>query len=313
MRQSSATCSPSLGRRFAVALATWRGLVTIAGLIVALSVLLVARTGEEQPSAGSYVAIGIVAALAVLVVASVGVRLAGVDTEAADIAARLAAQPDQQRLLTRWLERARWSRFVDGLCELLVWLLGTRTDGNILVWGTAGIAAGALAAELHHLRPAAGPRTARLEVRTVGTYMWPYDQRRMIAVAAAGVLVAIGGLSSGEVQAATWWGLGAAVALGVAHLAQRRVASRSRPALPDSLRRADDLARELAIGRGLAWPFTYFAIALVAAGCLVLGQRYSAVGFVGIGLHCYAIGLWWRNRRLGLDFLLREQREPLLA
>ena len=54
-------------------------------------------------------------------------------------------------------------------------------------------------------------------------------------------------------------------------------------------------------------------IALVAEAWLVLGERYSAVGFVGIGLHFYAIGLWWRNRRLGLDFLLHEQREPLLA
>ena len=309
MRQSSATFS----HRFAVALVTWRGLVTIAGLVVALSVLVVARTGDEQPSIGSYVIIGIVTALAVVIVANLGFRLAGVDIEAADIAARLAAQPDQQRLLTRWLERARWSRFIGGLSGLLVWLLGTRSDGNVLVWGTAGIAAGALAAELHHLRPATGPRTARLEVRSVRTYLWPYDQRRMIAVAAAGGLVAVGGLTSAEMHTASWWGLGAAVALGVAHLAQRRVASRSRPALPDSLRQADDLARELAIGRGLAWPFTYFAIALVGKGCLVLGEQYSLIGFIGIGLHCYAIGLWWRNRRLGLDFLLREQRAPVLA
>ena len=92
-------------------------------------------------------------------------------------------------------------------------------------------------------------------------------------------------------------------------------ASRAVPARhsPTRCGSADDLARELAIGRGLAWPFTYLAIALGAQGCLVLGQRYSAVGFVGIGLHFYAIGLWWRNRRLGLDFLLHEQREPLLA
>lgn len=39
----------------------------------------------------------------------------------------------------------------------------------------------------------------------------------------------------------------------------------------------------------------------------------TIVPLFGIVAQCYAIGLWWRNRRLGLDHLLHEQREPVLA
>jgi hypothetical protein len=183
-----------------------------------------------------------------------------------------------------------------------MWIVGTSGRGDLLLLGTGGIAIGAMLAELHHVRPRKGPRTAGLRVRSVDDYLMSQDARRMIIVSLlAGAVVIVG----------------AVVALGTARLAQVRVATRPRPALSESLTRADDLARELAIGRGLARPATYFALALIARGC------YSLMGVGGVignlGRVCggaawlYALYLWWHNRRLGLDFLLIANAEPILA
>jgi hypothetical protein len=102
--------------------------------------------------------------------------------------------------------------------------------------------------------------------------------------------------------------------LGAARVAQQRVATRPRPAVSDKLRRADDLARELAIGRGLARPATFFALALVARGCISLTPAIGGLGRVlGGAAWLYALYLWWHNRRLGLDFLLTEPRDTVLV
>jgi hypothetical protein len=82
----------------------------------------------------------------------------------------------------------------------------------------------------------------------------------------------------------------------------------------DKLTRADDLARELAIGRGLARPATFFALALVARGCFSLEPAIGDLArLLGGAAWVYAVYLWWHNRRLGLDFLLTETRDPVLS
>ena len=306
MRQSRA-------RRVASVLVGWRPLVATFAVVVAIVVVVMARGGDgsSSPGAGAYLVAALLAAVAFVVVLNLVFQLAGVDPQAPEIAERLAAGDDQQRLLTRWLERARWARFVGGTAGIAVWVLGTRMDGNLYVWGFGGIAVGALAAEVHHLRRPNGQRTARLDVRSVRNYLWPFAAWHLVGSAGAGALLAVLGLAFGE-RAAMGYGIGAAFTVGVAHLAQRRVASRPRPALPDSLRSADDLARELAIDRNLAWPATYTALSLVAAGSGSLSEHAVAVALVGVLLQFYAIGLWWRNRRLGLDFVLDERRLPVL-
>jgi hypothetical protein len=169
-------------------------------------------------------------------------------------------------------------------------------------------------AELHHIRLHKGPRTARLDVRSVRDYMMHQDARRMIGVGLVGSMVAVTGAVSGEARAAMWWGLTAVAALGAARLAQERVATRPRPAVTDKLMRADDLARELAIGRGLARPATFFALALVARGCYSLMPVIGGLGRVlGGAAWAYALYLWWHNRRLGLDFLLTEPHDTVLV
>ncbi len=294
MRQSSG--SSRLG--------AWRWLIALAAISTAAAVILLTRVAAVIPVV--MICVGVIWALSIVL------RVAGVDAEASEIAAALAADPDQQRLLTRWIERARWFRFVGGLCGVIVWLLGARADGNPFVWGFAGIAAGAVAAELHHLRRPSGPRTARLEVRSVRNYLWPFAGWHMAATAALGALFAVVALAVRSWSSVALAG-GAVAVIAVGHLVQRRVARRPRPALPDSLRGADDLARELAIDRNLAWPCTYFGLSLVATAGFRMSDDAIAVGLLGIPAQAYAMGLWWRNRRLGLDWVLRERPAPVLA
>jgi hypothetical protein len=169
-------------------------------------------------------------------------------------------------------------------------------------------------AEVHHARPRRGPRTARLDVRTVGDYMMRQDARRMIGVAIVGVGVAVAGVVSARSVASVWWGLAAIGTLGVARLVQQRVVSRPRPAAAPNLIRADDLARELAIGRGLARPATFFALTLIARGWYALMPEIGQPGrLLGAAAWIYALYLWWHNRRLGLDFLLTEPGDPVLS
>jgi len=252
--------------------------------------------------------------VAFYVLLSLGLQFAGVDDGAPKVARGLATEPEQQRLLQRWLERARWARFVGGFAGVVAWFLGTQLNGDVLVLGTGGIAAGAVLAELHHVRRPAGPRAARLEIRSVSDYLTRTDARRMIAVAAAACIAVLVGVWNADTRTATWWGIGALVALGIGHFAQQRVATRSRPAVSPILTRADDLARELAIGRGLARPFTFFALALVARACFALEPTIGGLAQVlGVGAWLIAFVLWWQNRRLGLDFMMTGQRGPLIA
>ena len=211
--------------------------------------------------------------------------------------------------------RARRARNIGGICGVVVWVLGTSLQGDLLLCGVGGIALGAMLAELHVVRPttrsthgdARRASARRLPDRTRTATGCSRSARRRLALAAAAI--AVDGFGTRGVVRA-WL---PCVVLGAAHLVQRRVASRPRPAIAASLRHADDLARELAIGRGLAQPATYFALALVARGAFLLRPELGDVTvLVGVAAWICALVMWWSNRRLGLDFLL-EQRRPALA
>lgn len=315
MRQSRAD---SIWAARASRLASWRGATAIAIAIVVGAGLLTVRVSSDGDAGSNdaWMMVALVALLTVVVFVglSLVLQLAGVDGEAPAIAQQLAADPQQQRLLQRWLERARWVRFVGGLAGLLVWSLGTMTEGDILMFGTGGIAIGAVLAEMHHIRRASGPRTARVQARQVSDYLLERDARWMIGVGAVAVVAAATGVWSTDTRAATWWGLASCAALGLSRLAQQRVATRARPAVSENLTRADDLARELAIGRGLARPATVFALALVARSCFALEPTIGGTaGVLGVAAWITAFVLWWQNRRLGLDYLTSGQRDPVLA
>ncbi len=314
MRQSRANLTwAERARR----LVSWRGATALAiASLLAAGLIAVRSSSGSDVGTRVWMTVLLVALLTgvVLVVLSLVLQLAGVDGEAPAIAQHLAADPQQQRLLQRWLERARWARFVGGFAGLIAWFFGTMAHGDILVFGTGGIAIGAVLAEMHHIRRTSGPRTARVEVRRLSDYLHERDARWMIGVVVVAVVAGATGLWSADTRAATWWGLGSCVALGFARLAQQRVATRARPAVSENLTRADDLARELAIGRGLARPATFFALALVARSCFALEPTIGDVARVlGVAAWITAFVLWWQNRCLGLDFLTSGQRDPVLA
>lgn len=286
-------------------------------VVLAVLTLLPVRVGGDD---AGYPRVWLVLNLTILVVVlfyvlfSIGVQFSGVDAEAPVLANLLAAHPEQRRLLTRWLERARWARFVGGFAGVVACALATRFQGGLLLFGTAGIFLGAVAAELHHVRRPSGPRTARLEVRTVREYLLPNDEHWMIGVAALATASGIAGVWRDDTRAATWWAVAALVVLGVTRVMQVRVASRARPAVSPELTRADDLARELAIGRGLARPATYLGLAILSKAM----HHFEPI--IGVTAYLLALALWytafvrwWQNRRLGLDFLMQVPRGPVVS
>jgi len=285
-------------------------------LLMVLPAVMLVRVSDEGGSGvgpGTYVVLALVLIVVAFTLVQVARMFAGVDPEVPQLAQHLAADADQQRLLTRWMVRARRARNIGGICGVIVWVLGTSLQGDLLLCGVGGIALGAMFAELHVVRRQKGPRTATLDVRSVADYLTDGDRNRMLAVAGAGLVMAATAVAVDGSGVAVWSGLAALFVLGAAHLVQRRVASRPRPAIAASLRHADDLARRLAIGRGLAQPATYFGLALLARSAFALRPEVGDVAvLLGVAAWISALVLWWSNRRLGLDFLLAT-RVPALA
>lgn len=287
-------------------------------------------TGDDSTSPNSIV-IGILLAVATafLILGLIGaaISLSGVDPGAELIASRLAPANDQRLLLTRWLRRTRWARNVGGYAGLLWWAFGTGFEGGILVYGVAGLTIGSMAAQLHHVRRRPGPRTASLAPRGLEAYVSRTTQTQMTIVAAIAAAVVVAGVAFDHAGTASAWGAAALVVLCAGRLIQGRVASRARPALATGLERADDLARSLAIDRGLARPATYCGLAMIASGVAQFEPTIGDwAGLLSAAAWLLALIAWWRNRRLGLDALIDEsplapttqrsgngQRDPVVA
>ncbi len=284
-------------------------------VVMVLGVLLIvpATGGGNGDSGGIDWVPAIVLAFALVLVCgalyTLGENLAGYDPDAARIAERLSGDEASRRLLTRWLQRARWRRWLGGFLGVVVGVLLMDNGGlgPVVLLGFAGIMVGSLSAELHHWRRVAGPgaRAADLTRRHFGDYTVAGEQWLigLLAAVALGVLAmeALGAEVAGGGTGGAWpW---AVAALGVAAVVlamQWRIVTRRRPALPAELRRADDLARRLAVSRGVAQPGMTLLLTLV-------GEALAQIGLGAIGDICQllAVGLWIGTRRLGLDKLLR--------
>ncbi len=289
------------------------GLIAL-GAAATTPVVLLARSGSNTSRSAAELVVLLLVALAVAVLlARIGVMLAGIDPDAERIAQHLAVAPDQQRLLTRWLGRTRWARNMAGLAGITWWIFGTSAHGDLLLYGVGGVAVGSMAAQLHHVRRPMGPRTASLARRSVEQYLPAPWRRRMLVVTGLGLVTIAGSMTVNHAGDALGWGIAALAIMTGAHIMQRRVAGRARPALATGLTSADDLARSLAIGRGLAQPATYFGLALIAHGAV---HFEDSLGVVATALSAaawlYALSSWWQNRRLGLDSLL-DQPLPAAA
>jgi len=286
------------------------GWIPVAGAVSAVFLILAIVFPADWPKVGLA---GFVLACVFLVAAvQLFVLLSGVDSDVDLIAGELSSDNCQQRLVARWLSKARWARNVGGLAGVCIWAVGTEAGGSLLIWGFGGITIGAMVAEFHHIRPSRGRRTATLVNRSVSDYLPSSERRRMMGVAVGAIVIGILGFVLGGTSV-HWWSIAALAVLGLSTGAQRRVARRPRSGLPIALRYGDDTIRKLAISRGLARPSSYWALALLARG--LSGFDSGRNGFVealGVIIWIYAIYLWWNNRRLGLDYLL-ESAEPVPA
>jgi len=245
--------------------------------------------------------------LVLLAVIKIAATLSGFDPDAPLIAAQLAPLADQQDLLARWLQRTRWARNVGGYTGIAWWVFGTHGQGDPLLFGIGGVALGSMAAQLHQIRRRTGPRTASLDPRALSDYLPDHARRRMIAVAAAASIMVVAGLAISEARPSARWATAAIAVLVLVHAVQRRVAARPRPAVTIELRHADDLARELAVGRGLAYPATYLSLAMIAHGAAYFEPSIGAFATaVSTLVWLYALRSWMQNRRLGLDYLIDE-------
>jgi hypothetical protein len=303
-----------MGRKLltkAAAASTARSSLVTVVLVLAVagpSVFLVSE--GDQAGAGTIVVAVVLIVLALIAAVTVGFVLSGVDPEAEAIADRLVPQTDQRVLIERWLRRTRWARNLGGMAGLLWWFLGTQARGPLLVCGLGGVALGSMAAQLHQARHRPGLRTASLEQRTVSQYTDRATRLELLLPGLGAVaLVAAGSsamvLSDEASPSVLWLALAALAVVALGAGLQRRVARRPRPALPNDLRYADDLARILAIGKGLGQPAGYWATALLAAA---VGQLEPVIGiwaFLVMGLLWFwALNSWWQNRRLGLHHVL---------
>jgi len=280
-------------------------LVIVAIVLGALFVVPVSVSGSTVVRAAVWTVTLLLAGFGLVVL---GRNLAGHDPAAVRIAERLSGDEPSRRLLTRWLQRVRWRRWLGGFLGVLLTLLlsGDGHGPGLLVLAFAGIMAGSLSAELHHWRRAGGggARAADLADRRLGDYTVTGEQWLLGAVAAGSVVLLaadLAGVTPGATDRGPVWPWVACIVGVVAVVAgmQWRIVTRRRPALPAELRRADDLARRLAVSRGVAQPGLALGLALTAEASTSAGLR--AVGGV---CSLLAAGLWIGTRRLGLDKLL---------
>lgn len=248
-----------------------------------------------------------------IVVVQMGLGFAGFDADAGCIANRLASGQTERALVTRWLERSRWFRHVGGIAGLLFGTLTFQSVGRGITFGLLGIAAGSLLAEAHLLGGQA-PKQRRLVdlwARRVGDYWTPQEQIALVLLAIIAVVLVVQELLGGPLTIRSGWAVVALMVVGLCLMCQWRTATRRRPVLTDSLRNADDLVRHLAITRGMAKPATMAALALLANATATPRSDGSMGDVLSLGFWLIAIAVFWKNRRLGLDYILDSPPAPV--
>ncbi len=293
----------------------------VAGGVVLAAVLMVVAALVSGPlgiGARWLGGLGVLLAVVVIAIAlnslyGLVMMLAGVDPDARLIASSLVPGAAEQQLLTRWLVRTRWARNVGGWAGVAWWMFGTSGQGDLMLYGVGGLSLGSMAAQLHHVRTQPGPRTASLDDRSIASFVVSKRLSRMAAVVVGAALLVGLGIAASVWRSAAF-GAGAAGIIGLTYLVQWRVARRPRPALSVDIERADNLARALAIDRGLAQPSVYFGLALLAHGFVLLRDPLGGVSIaVSVVLWMLAMGLWLENRRLGLDWLIPRSSTPVAS
>lgn len=227
-------------------------------------------------------------------------------------AAAVPATEPARMLLQRWRDRAlRWRM------GLALPAVAAAIAGGLLVhqqvrvgvgdgpaWtdpvlvGLLASFLGALGAELHLARPAAGTmRAARLAPRDADLYVSRgAGRRRAVLAVLAGTTLAAAALLVG--WTALMPGLLAVAVLGLVPVAQQRIATRPQPVLPPDLTAADDTVRRLAT-RTLDDAGAGAALLLVAWQGSTVGQalpHWWPPLLWGLQLAALVVAVvWWRR------------------
>lgn len=236
-------------------------------------------------------------------------------------------------LVVRFIERSRRYRRGGAWAGILVAVLvsviaeaeGTPLIGSggvdlavLFAIGLGGSVAGSVVAEAFRFRPRRGARTASLDVRDLSAYDDPVTTARLVAVGTVAVVTAAVAVVIGAPVLALWL---APIAL-LAWLrwwATRRIALRSRPALPPELAAADDMVRLLAASAGLGRPVAtlcllllHFQLAGLADASASIAEGGALEGSVGLSpltvlavvgslvSLVLAVRWWWTNRSFGI-------------
>lgn len=233
------------------------------------------------------------------------------------------------RLQRRWHARVWWWRAVSGVVAAtgaivlgmavnLEFHVGVGVEpvwSNPLITGLAGSFGGAIAAELHHLRPrGTRRRTASLQPRDPRSYAPPANRGRLVGVAAVAVVVAALSLTSAQVDGVPWPTVVALAVVGVAAAVQRVVVLRPRPALPPALHDADDLVRRAAVSSlGYAGAGVGLLLALVQ-GARFLEREVGAAPVTGaVTLAGFVLALVWWRRSSPHRLLTHDDAAPVHA
>ncbi len=256
------------------------------------------------------------------------------DIAALHVLSGTPARPSTDRLFAAYLSRARryrtsWS--VVGWLGGVVLALGLRDSqalyGNPVIMGPIGYFAGAIVAELHHLRRRGhGVRTASLAPRHLADYAPAHQQRLLRALilvmaAVVGVGLVLNATNESQIhrdppfpptvvrEARSLWVpllvLGA-LALAVWIIVERTervVVQRPRPAMPDELAEGDDAIRATSV-QTLALGGAGFLALLISTAVLVIGNGVTShdvqpvTFFCWLALFVLALRLLFRARRL---------------
>lgn len=234
-----------------------------------LVVAVIPLVAVSPDGGGSRAGIVVFAAGVALFAVLLGLHLSGRDPDAEARGRSLDPDPIGAALLTRWLSRSKYFRFVGGTVGAI---LGVGfVDGSlvpVLLGALAGIVVGGGLAEVHALRrPRSGPRNADISIRRFADYTAPIDVAALAVAGGGAVLVGSATLivAGPDRRLALAACCAAAMTVIVTLLMQWRLVVRPRPALSADLRRADDLMRRLAATRGFARPGIALAMGLLAA------------------------------------------------
>lgn len=284
-------------------LVRWRGVPVVLTLYMTIFV----RVGEPE----RWTSFVFFTALALSIV-GIALNLAGFDPDARKLGDRLVPGPLGGTLVTRWVKRSRYARFVGGAVGFILGFglaVYVNRIETLALLGLAGVAVGGALAEIHVLRRVkSGPRVVDLTRRRFSDYVGRLDLVLIVTTALCALILSTTAFIIDGFGAAALWPAAGLLVMAVVVAVQHRVTMRPRPSLGPELLAADDLLRHLAATRAFARPSVALGLGLTAYGISLLDQSHGGplvdptwVGIATVALWIAAGLVFMTNRRLGIN------------